>query len=64
VSTHDEEIVNTLQKRVITLKDGKIVNDQKNNGIYKLDETPVPKMPARPMQTPGHALRQKRKIIQ
>ena len=57
VSTHDEEIVNTLQKRVITLKDGKIVNDQKNNGVYKLDETPVPKEPARVIQTPGHALR-------
>ena len=57
VSTHDESVVNTLQKRVITLKDGRIVNDQKDNGIYKLDATPVPKAPVRQMQVPGHALR-------
>ena len=64
VTTHNENIVNTLQKRVVTLKDGKIINDQKNNGIYKLDETPTPKMPLRAVQTPGHALKQKRNIIQ
>jgi len=63
VTTHNENIVNTLQKRVITLKNGKIVNDQKNNGIYKLDEKPVPKTPVRRVQTPGHALRPRR-IIQ
>jgi cell division transport system ATP-binding protein len=62
VTTHNEGIVNSLQKRVITLKDGKIVNDQKNNGIYKLDETPVPAQPARIVRTPGHAL--KKRIIQ
>lgn len=55
VTTHNENIVNDLQKRVVTLKDGRIVNDQKNNGIYKLDETPVPE---RIIQAPGHALRQ------
>lgn len=64
VTTHNENIVNTLQKRVITLKDGKIVNDQKNNGVYKLDETPAPKAPVRVMQTPGHALKQRRRVIQ
>ena len=64
VTTHNENIVNTLQKRVVTLKDGKIVNDQKNNGIYKLDETPVPKTPVRTVQTPGHALRPHRRVIQ
>ena len=37
VTTHDENIVNYLKKRVITLKDGKIVADQKNNGIYRLE---------------------------
>ncbi|MBQ3309399.1 cell division ATP-binding protein FtsE [Candidatus Saccharibacteria bacterium] len=37
VTTHDENIVNNLQKRVVTLKDGKIVSDQKVNGIYRLD---------------------------
>lgn len=57
VTTHNETIVNDLQKRVVTLKDGKIVNDQKNNGIYKLDETPVPKRPSRIIQVPGHALK-------
>lgn len=57
VTTHNENIVNTLQKRVVTLKHGKIVNDQKTGGIYKLDETPVEKRPLRQVQTPGHALR-------
>lgn len=41
VTTHDENIVNNLQKRVVTLKDGKIVADQKVHGIYKLDNEPV-----------------------
>lgn len=64
VTTHNENIVNSLQKRVVTLKNGKIVDDQKNNGIYKLDETPVPERPARVVQTPGHALKTvRRKII-
>ena len=60
VSTHDESVVNTLQKRVVTLKDGKIVNDQKNNGIYELTARAIPKQPVRVVQTPGHALRQVR----
>ena len=59
VTTHNENIVNNLQKRVVTLKNGKIVNDQNNNGIYRLDETPVPPEPVRRMQVPGHALRQR-----
>ena len=63
VSTHDEGIVNNLQKRVVTMRDGKIINDQKNNGIYKLDATPIPKTPTRVMQAPGHALRQTRRIV-
>lgn len=58
VTTHNETIVNHLQKRVITMKDGKIISDQKQEGIYKLDATPVPK---RSVQTPGAKL--KRKII-
>ncbi len=41
VTTHDENIVNNLRKRVVTLKDGKIVADQKVHGIYKLDDEPV-----------------------
>lgn len=39
VTTHDENIVNNLQKRVVTLKDGQIVADQKVHGIYRLDGT-------------------------
>ena len=61
VSTHDEEVVNNLQKRVVTLKDGKIVDDQKNGGVYKLDEKKVEKAP-RAIQTPGHAMR--KRVIQ
>lgn len=57
VSTHDESIVNTLQKRVVTLKDGRIVDDQKRDGVYKLDERKAERV----LQTPGHAI--KRKII-
>ena len=41
VTTHDETIVNNLQKRVVTLKNGKIVSDQKNHGIYRLDGNPT-----------------------
>ena len=37
VTTHDENIVNQLRKRVVTLRDGKVVGDQKNNGHYDLD---------------------------
>ena len=37
VTTHDASIVNHLKKRVITLKEGKIVSDQKEHGVYKLD---------------------------
>ena len=37
VTTHDEAIVNHLQKRVITLKDGKIISDQKRHGVYRLE---------------------------
>lgn len=37
VTTHDASIVNHLKKRVITLKEGKVVSDQKEHGIYKLD---------------------------
>ena len=48
VTTHDENIVNNLQKRVVTLKDGRIVADQKVNGIYRLDNTTLgPNGPAR-----------------
>ncbi len=57
ITTHNEAVVNTLQKRVITMKHGRIVDDQKNNGIYKLDEAAEPSMPGPRVQAPGHALR-------
>ena len=58
VTTHNEGIVNTLRKRVVTLKDGKIVSDQKNRGIYELEGQTM-----RAMQTPGHILQQKQRIL-
>lgn len=39
VTTHDDKIVNQLKKRVITIRDGRIIGDQKNNGYYDLDAT-------------------------
>lgn len=41
VTTHDENIVNNLRKRVITIKDGRIVADQKDGGVYRLDRAAV-----------------------
>lgn len=41
VTTHDETIVNNMSKRVITLGDGKVLDDQKQNGVYKLDNIPA-----------------------
>lgn len=38
IATHNQEIVNTLKKRVITLKKGKIVNDAKE-GKYNFHST-------------------------
>ena len=59
VTTHNEAIVNTLRKRVVTLKDGKIVSDQKNQGIYELEGQTM-----RQMQKPGHVLRQRQRILE
>lgn len=36
VTTHDENIVNNLSKRVVTLKAGRVIDDQKYHGIYRL----------------------------
>ncbi|MDO4742006.1 MAG: cell division ATP-binding protein FtsE [Candidatus Saccharibacteria bacterium] len=57
VTTHNENIVNSLSKRVITMRDGKIINDQKENGVYKLDDATKPER--RAVKTPGHAVRRK-----
>ena len=65
VTTHNENIVNNLQKRVVTMKDGKIINDQKN-GTYRLDDKKEPEEKKIVIQTPGHALKKvpvKRKVI-
>lgn len=56
VTTHDETIVNKLDKRVITLKNGRIVADQKTHGIYKLDGEPEILIDDRP-KAPGFALK-------
>lgn len=52
VTTHDESIVNNLSKRVVTLKAGRVVDDQKMHGVYKLDSEPVEEM-VRPLIVPG-----------
>lgn len=57
VTTHNEEIVNTLQRRVVTLKDGKIIGDQKKGGHYDL-EAPAEK---RAVKAPGHKIEEKMK---
>lgn len=52
VTTHDENIVNNLRKRVVTLKGGKIINDQKVDGIYRLgDEAEKPSSPSKTTTT-------------
>ena len=64
VTTHNENIVNTLQKRVITMEDGRIINDQKNNGIYKLSDEPVvPEKKVREIRTPGYAYKDQAKSM-
>ena len=67
VTTHEEAIVNNLDKRVITLKNGRIVADQKTHGIYKLDGEPevildsAPKSPGFALKTDQHAAKSKTK---
>ena len=44
VTTHDENIVNHLQKRVITIRNGQIISDQKRHGVYRLEDAgPAPR---------------------
>ena len=55
VTTHDDAIVNSLQKRVITLKKGKIISDQKRHGVYRLETAGPAKMgmgAQRPLASP------------
>lgn len=64
VTTHDESIVNNLSKRVVTLKAGRVVDDQKMHGVYKLDSEPVEEM-VRPLVVPGMFMgnSEKREIV-
>ncbi len=57
VTTHNQNIVNMLDKRVITLKNGRIVADQKTGGIYKLDGEPEIIIDNSP-KAPGFALKE------
>ncbi len=41
VTTHDAEMVNKLKRRVVTIRNGKIVGDQKEGGHYDLDAVKV-----------------------
>jgi cell division transport system ATP-binding protein len=64
VTTHNENIVNNLQKRVITMEDGRIISDQKSNGIYKLEDTPVEEEKhVREIRTPGYAYKTQTKSM-
>lgn len=63
VTTHDENIVNNLSKRVVTLKKGRIIADQKVHGIYKLDEKPAVVAP-QPSPEPELHIITSRPIIQ
>jgi len=53
VTTHNESIVNYLQKRVITLEKGKIISDQKTNGLYRLESDKTPKKPGSKIKQPS-----------
>ena len=60
VNTHDESIVNYLQKRVITMENGRIISDQKTNGLYRLNPegeiqkpgSKIEKLPTKPIIKP------------
>ncbi|MBR3368385.1 ATP-binding cassette domain-containing protein [Candidatus Saccharibacteria bacterium] len=60
VNTHDESIVNYLQKRVITMENGRIISDQKTHGLYRLNpegeiQKPgarIEKLSTQPLQKP------------
>ena len=52
VTTHDEKIVNLLKKRVVTLKDGRIIEDQKVGGKYDLSGGPGAQKKAAPKPRP------------
>jgi len=57
VTTHNKMIVDDFGTRVVTIRDGKIIVDQKESGKYTLDVTE----PVREVKSPGHAV--KRNIL-
>jgi cell division transport system ATP-binding protein len=66
VTTHNENFVNNFQKRVITMEDGRIIRDQKSNGIYRLEEEEPEKEEkptVRTIRTPGYALKNQTKSM-
>ncbi len=70
VTTHNDGIVNYLQKRVVTLDHGKIISDQKGKGVYSLEKEepkskrkPMPKVAKRPLHSTPTKTPPKKKII-
>ena len=55
VTTHDEKIVNQLKRRVITIRDGRVIGDQKNDGHYDLDASHT-KIVKRPLAVTIHTV--------
>lgn len=55
VTTHDEKIVNQLKRRVITIRDGRVIGDQKNDGHYDLDASRT-KIVKRPLAVTVHTV--------
>ena len=70
ITTHDANVVNMLKKRVVTMKDGKIISDQKSNGIYRLDiekpseksPTNISKKPTTEQPTPSSTTKKSKKL--
>ena len=50
ITTHNENIVNLLGKRVITMSDGRIISDQKENGLYRLEAEEKPQKAEKPTE--------------
>ena len=47
MATHDREMVDKMQMRVIALEDGRLVRDQRQARYARADEGPVGSSPAR-----------------
>ncbi len=62
VTTHNDGIVNYLQQRVITMEDGRIISDQKTNGLYRLDSETELKKPGSKIDQPKKRIIEKPSI--